>query len=208
MNYSPVLRFLLVLLAACMGAALAETADRDKPMHIEADALRYDDIKRVSVFTGRVVLTKGSILIRGDVVEVRRDAQGYQYGWVTGSGSAPAFFRQKREGVDETIEGEGEAIEYDGRADVVKFSKGAQLRRLRGASLADEIVGALIVYDNLNGRFSVDGSQGGLSSVGKSGRVRAMLTPKPDDTLAAPASPDGPVTPGLRAAPALGGVPN
>ena len=36
----------------------AEKADRNKPMNIEADALRYDDLKQTSVFTGRVVLTK------------------------------------------------------------------------------------------------------------------------------------------------------
>ena len=30
-----------------------------------ADALRYDDLKQTSVFTGKVVVTKGTILIRG-----------------------------------------------------------------------------------------------------------------------------------------------
>lgn len=46
-----------VLLAGAAGAALAEKADRNKPMNIEADSLRYDDLKQVSVFSGRVVLT-------------------------------------------------------------------------------------------------------------------------------------------------------
>jgi lipopolysaccharide export system protein LptA len=32
-----------------------------------------------------------------------------------------AFYRKKRDGVDEYIEGEGERIEYDSRADLVKF---------------------------------------------------------------------------------------
>lgn len=211
MNYSIVLQFLRVLIAACATVAAAETADRNKPMQIEADTLRYDDIKQVSVFTGRVVLSKGSILIRGDVIEVRQDPQGYQFGLVTGSASAPAFFRQKREGVDETIEGEGESIAYDGRADTVKFMNAAQLRRLRGSVLADEIMGAVIVYDNLNDRFSVDGSAGPTSSAVKPGRVRAMLTPKPDGSAApavAPLAPvGGPGAPGLRATPTLGGVP-
>jgi len=31
-------------------AAYAEKADRNKPMNIEADSLRYDDLKQVSVF--------------------------------------------------------------------------------------------------------------------------------------------------------------
>ena len=64
--------------------AWAEKADRGKPMNIEADALRYDDVKQVSIFTGRVVLTKGSIQIRGDRLEVRQDPDGFQFGVATG----------------------------------------------------------------------------------------------------------------------------
>lgn len=36
--------------------AWAERADRDKPMNIEADALRYEDQKQLSTFTGKVVV--------------------------------------------------------------------------------------------------------------------------------------------------------
>src|SRR5688572_17638697 len=114
-------------------AALAERADRNKPMNIEADALRYDDLKQTSIFTGKVVLTKGTIVIRGARVDVRQDPEGYQYGIVTAEPGKLAFYRQKREGVDEFIEGEGETIEYDVKADRVKFIKRAQLRRYRGA---------------------------------------------------------------------------
>ena len=100
----------------------AEKADRDKPMNVEADALRYDDLKQTSVFTGNVVvLTKGTIVIRGARIDVRQDPEGYQYGVVTAEPGKLAFFRQKREGVDECIEGEAEVIEYDGKADHVKF---------------------------------------------------------------------------------------
>ena len=73
----------LCVLALSVGPVHAENADRDKPMNVEADALRYDDVKKISVFTGRVVLTKGTILIRGEKLEVRQDPQGYQYGVVT-----------------------------------------------------------------------------------------------------------------------------
>jgi hypothetical protein len=39
-------------------------ADRDQPMNIEADALRHDD-QQQPVFTGNVVVTKGTIVMRG-----------------------------------------------------------------------------------------------------------------------------------------------
>ena len=66
-------------------------------MNIEADSLRYDDVRQISVFTGRVVVTKGSIVLRGAQIEVRQDPEGFQYGVVTSGADARAFFRQKRD---------------------------------------------------------------------------------------------------------------
>ena len=93
---APLLLSLALLLAG--GHATAEKADRSKPMNVEADALRYDDLKQTSVFTGKVVVTKGTIVIRGARVEVRQDPEGYQYGVVTAEPGKLAFYRQKREG--------------------------------------------------------------------------------------------------------------
>lgn len=186
----------------------AEKADRDKPMNIEADALRYDDVKQLSIFTGQVVLTKGTILIRGDRLEVRQDAQGNQYGVVTAESGKRAFFRQKREGVDETIEGEGETIDYDSRLDTVKFIGQAQLRRYQGVKLNDDFNGGIIVYNNLTDVFTLDGAPaaGAQGSTGQpgapAGRVRAMLTPKSDP---APAPTPATSTP-LRSSPELNDV--
>src|SRR6218665_2478847 len=117
------------LLVLAAGLAQAERADRDKPMNIEADAMRYDDLKQVNVFTGRVVVTKGTIVARGARVEVRKDAQGYQFGVITAAPGELAYYRQKREALDEYIEGEGEVIEYDGKADKVTFIRPAVMRR-------------------------------------------------------------------------------
>lgn len=178
---------LAVALALASPWVSAENADKSKPMNIEADSLRYDDARQVSVFTGKVVITKGSIVIRGQQVEVRQDPQGNQFGTVTAAPSEQAFFRQKREGVDEFIEGEAQTIEYDGKADTVRFVQKAQLRRYRGATLGDQITGAVIVYDNTKDLFTVDGQAGKGSNGAPGTRVRAMLSPKPDANAASPA---------------------
>jgi lipopolysaccharide export system protein LptA len=181
---------LVIAALLCMaGSVQAEKADRNKPMNIEADSLRYDDLKQVSVFTGRVVLTKGSIQIRGDRLEVRQDPDGFQFGVATGSADKPAFYRQKREALDEFIEGEGETITYDGRADTVTFARRAQLRRLRGAAVADEITGGNIVYENLTDHFTVDGvAKNAPNGAPGTGRVNVTLTPKPEPGASAPAA--------------------
>ncbi len=191
----------LLVVLAISSAAIAEKADRNKPMNVESDTLRYDDLKQTSVFTGKVVLTKGTILIRGAKIDVRQDPEGYQFGLITAEPGKLAFFRQKREGLDEFIEGEAETIEYDSRADTVKFISNAQLRRYQGAKLNDEMTGAVILYNNTTDVFSIDGASAKSSPGTAPGRVRAMLTPKPDASLAAPLIPSTP----LRESPALGG---
>ena len=199
---------LFLVCAVSPGLVIAEKADRNKPMNIEADALRYDDLKQTSVFTGRVVLAKGTITIRGAQLNVRQDPEGYQFGQVIAEPGKLAFFRQKREGVDEFIEGEGEVIEYDGRADTVKFIKRAQLRRFRGAVLNDEMTGGVILYDNTTDVFTIDGGVARGTTGAPGGRVRAMLTPKPDAS-ANPPAPSGAaaqqLAPVLRPSTTLGG---
>jgi lipopolysaccharide export system protein LptA len=175
--------FLSLLLIAFLAAgtvlpAAAESADRDKPMNAEADALRYDDLKQTSVFTGNVVITKGTTIIRGAQVDVSQDAEGYQLAIATAAPGKLAYYRKKRDGVDEYIEGEGERIEYDSRADLVKFIKRAVVRRYKGATLNDETTGALIVYDNNTDVFTVDGGAQNRTAANPSGRIRAMMSPR------------------------------
>lgn len=174
-------RFALALVTLWSAAVQAEKADRDKPMNVEADTLLYDDVRQVSVFTGRVVLTKGTILIRGGKLDVRQDPDGNQYGVVTADPGKLAFFRQKREGLDEYIEGEGQTIDYNGPANTVKFITNAQLRRFVGSKFNDEFKAEVIVYNNSTELFTLDGTPVPGNKTGTpAGRVRVMLTPKSD----------------------------
>jgi lipopolysaccharide export system protein LptA len=177
----------LLALALCNASAWAEKADKKKPMNAEADALRYDDLKQTSVFTGNVVITKGTITIRGAQVDIRQDNEGFQFGTAVETGGKRAFFRQKRDVPDEWIEGESETILYDGKADTVTFSKNAVLRRYKGSVVNDETTGSQIVYDNVTDVFNVVGGAANATAANPTGRVRAMITPK--DASVAPATP-------------------
>jgi lipopolysaccharide export system protein LptA len=191
-NFCRAVPWALCLSAAlwCVGAAHAEKADRNLPLNAEADALRHDDARQTSVFTGNVVITKGTIVIRGDQVEVRQDAQGNQFGIVHGK---PGFFRQKRDLVDEFIEGTGQRIDYDSKADTVRFTGNAVLKRFKGTQLNDETTGNVIVYNNTTDVFTVDGGVANRTALNPTGRVRAMLTPVPKEgATPAPAAPVAP----------------
>jgi len=172
----PRLRAALVLAACLSSPAWAEKADRNKPLAIEADAARYDDQKQTGVFTGNVVVTKGSIVMRAARIEVQQLPGGQQLGIATGAAGKVATFSQKREGLDETIEGEAERVEYDGKTEAVKLVNKAVIRRFRGKTLVDETSGAVITYDSLGEVFSVQG--GTVSAANPSGRVRAVLSPR------------------------------
>jgi len=159
------------LLAALAAGAAAEKADRDKPVNLEADRVTIDDSKKIAMFEGNVVLTQGTLQIRGDRMEVRQDKEGFRQGTTWGS---PAHFRQKREGFDEHIEGWAERIEYDGRAESVQMFNRAQLKRGQ-----DEVRGNYISYDSRSEFFQVTGA--GSPAAESGGRVRAVIQPKSKD---------------------------
>lgn len=163
-----------------LSAAYAEKADKALPMNAQADAMRHDDQKQVTHLNGNVVITKGSIVMRGATIEVRVDAQGNQSAAIAGVPGKPAFFRQKRDGINEFIEGEAEQIDYDGKADNVKLNRRAVLRRYTDATLVDELKGSQITYDNATDRYFVDGGASNASAVNPSGRVTAVIGAKPN----------------------------
>jgi len=170
----------LIVLAA---PALAEKADREKPINLEADRVSIDDAKQTALFEGNVLLTQGTMQIRGDRMEVRQDKEGFKFGTTWGD---LAYFRQKRDGYDEYIEGWAERIEYDGRAETMQMFNRAQMKRGQ-----DEVRGSYISYDARTEFFRVTGGGDRTTQSGKpEGRVRAILQPKPKEKP--PASP--PVT--------------
>jgi lipopolysaccharide export system protein LptA len=169
------------MLALGFVCAHAEKADKDKPMNVVADSLKYDDLKQVSIFEGRVVVTKGTLIIHADRLEVRQDPQGNQFGFAQGMGGQKATFRQKRDKPDEWLEGEAHTLNYNGKDDRMEFTGQAVIRRLRGTAVADESMGHVVVYENRTDTFSVDGGKPGTAvATGQNptGRVRAVLTPQ------------------------------
>ncbi|MBC7732059.1 MAG: lipopolysaccharide transport periplasmic protein LptA [Bacteriovorax sp.] len=198
---------LAVSLAACAALpAHAERADRLKPLNVEADQSgRLDLQNQVVVFTGNVVVSKGTMVIRASRIEVRQLPNGYDTATAFGAPGKPATFRQKRDGVDEFIDGEAERLEYDGSKDQIKFIGNAAVRRLRGAAVADEINGNLVTYDATTEVFSVSGGAT-TTAANPGGRVRAVLTPREgtEAALEAAQAASSVPRPALKLSPTLG----
>ena len=162
----------LVLCGAVLtfSSAHAEKADKDKPTQIDANRMTSDDARRISIFEGNVVLTKGTILIRADRITVRQDAEGFQISIATGT---PARFRQKRDGKNEWIEGESLSIEVDDKKENIELREQARIVRDK-----DEVRGDVISVDTRSEFFSVTGGKSAISGTNPEGRVRAVIQPK------------------------------
>lgn len=185
---------ILILSATALAwPALAERADRDKPVNLEADRITVDEAKNVQVFEGNVQLVQGTLVIRTAKLVVTQDADGFQKGIAYGGAGGLARFRQKREGKDEYINGEAERIEYDGRSD-----KAELFNRAHVTSGQDDVRGPYISYDGMTENYLVANLPGSAQRE----RVHAVIQPKAKD--AAKPAPAAPALPDANAAPASG----
>jgi len=170
---------LCTLAAIAAQSAFAEKADRDKPMNVEADTLKHDDQQQLTIFTGKVLMTKGTLVLKAARMEVKQDGQGNQVAKLWAAPGERIFFRQKREGLDEYTEGEAETVIYNSQADTLTLTQRAELRLLRGALVADRIQGQQILVNNTTEIFTVDGKANVTGSPTDSQRVKATITPRP-----------------------------
>jgi lipopolysaccharide export system protein LptA len=175
----PLPRLAALLLAALLPATvLAERADRDKEANVTADHSTLDDLHQVQVLTGHVLLIKGTMRLGGERMEHRQDEQGYQFYVVTAAPGELASFHERRdpvrEGVESTLDGFAERIEYDDRTDRVTLYRRALVKRFENGEQRDELSGSRIVYDARKSNYDVDGR----NPDGTGNRVHIIIAPR------------------------------
>lgn len=177
--------FLLCVLLGASHLAIADKADKQKPVELEADKMTVDDQKQTQVFEGAVQLTQGTLQIRANRLEVTQDATGYQKGTAYGDGKQQAWFKQRREGREDYVEGKGERIVHDGKNDITEFFGNAWVKNGQ-----DEITGPYIRYDSKSQNYVVNNQAGAtkpLLNDPMGGRVRAVIQPKENAAAGTPA---------------------
>ena len=158
----------------------AEKADASKPTNVEADQMAYDDVKQINTFTGNVVLTRGTLIMKAGKMTVTQDPAGYQYATLIAAPGSLATFRQKRDGgPDLWVEGQAERIEYDSKTEVAKLFSKARIRRLEASKPTDEVEGEFISYDSRAEFFTVNNAPSAQGKTGN-GRIKAVIQPRND----------------------------
>ena len=158
---------ILVAVAAALPAA-AERSDREKEIVVGADRLTADDANRTSTFEGNVIVTQGTMRMTAGKVTVREDADRHKFYVANG---APVTFRQKRDKVDEWVEGFAERAEFDDRNDVLRLYNRAKVK-----SNQNEITGDFISYDMRREVAEVSGAPPGKAAPPDS-RVKVIILP-------------------------------
>jgi len=165
----------LILTASSQAFALKE--DQNAPTAIESDVMTYDELKQINIFTGNVKLVRGTLVLRGDKLTLKQTPEGFQIGLAEGK---PASFRQRRDGVGELyVEGFGNRIDYDGKTETVVLTQNAEMRKLEGKKITDEVKGEVITYLQRTEFFTVIGDPH-APKTGTTGRVKVIIQPKED----------------------------
>ena len=195
----------LVLAAAAIllsATAMAEKADRAKPINFSADQpAEVDFQKRVGTLRGNVVITQGTMSIHADRIDFKQNADNTLSATAYGN---PVSFRQKKDGSDEYFEGYAQRAVYSGQKELLELYDRALLKQG-----SDEIRSNYISYNSGTGVFKAEGRPDAPDAVdGPGARVRGVFQPRSDSPLGPKgaaaangkdaAKPDGTSAPGDR----------
>ena len=171
------IQLLGALLVLAGAAAYAQTpAPTEEPSTlILSDTLNYDDLKKQSIFTGSVVLTRGLMTLHADRLDVREDAAGNQFGNAKGNKGRVVTIRQERPETFELIEGTGLRAEYNSSTSEFDLIGQAVVTRHVCGKPFDTIRGERIRYNDKTGTYH---AQGGANSAAAGGRVRSFAEPR------------------------------
>jgi lipopolysaccharide export system protein LptA len=172
----PILCKLLLLGVVASAQAQTPAAPIEEPSTtILSDTLRYDDTKRESSFTGKVVMTRGLLTLSSDTLSMREDAEGNQYGIATADPGKRVFIRQVRPENFEVLEGVGLKANYDGKNETFDLIGQAVVTRYICGKHFDTVSGQQVRY---NQKTDVYQAFSGPDSFNPDGRVRSVAQPK------------------------------
>ncbi|WP_237057782.1 lipopolysaccharide transport periplasmic protein LptA [Microbulbifer sediminum] len=152
----------LILLPGLYATALP--SDRQQPVKVNAQKLEANRGKNLSVYSGNVVITQGSLQIRADRVEVHGNPEG-EIRRVIATGS-PAHFQQQMQQTQNLIKARARRIEFKVNSDELQLTGDAYVDR-DGNTLAAE----QIDYDLNSEKMQAQGQSG-------DGRVEMIWKPE------------------------------
>lgn len=164
----------LVLAVGAQAAALPD--DRSQPIKVQAKKLEANRGENLSVYSGNVVITQGSLQIRADRVEVHGNEDG-EINRVIATGK-PAHFQQQVQQSQTPVKARARRIEFTVASDELHLTGSAHVDRDGNTLTAEKID-----YDLTSEQMQAQGQAG-------DGRVEMIWKPEKKATGEQPAADD------------------
>ncbi|MCP3849904.1 MAG: lipopolysaccharide transport periplasmic protein LptA [Gammaproteobacteria bacterium] len=156
-------------------SAIALSSDRNQPINLEADHADIDDLKGISIYTGNVILTQGSMVIKSNKLTLYNDENNELVKAVAvGLNKKLATFKQRPEGKDKDFRARAITMIYYLDKDKIHLLKNAYVWQA-----GDTFSGDKIIYDTKKETVlasSVKNKNG--TPVSSGGRVKVTIQPK------------------------------
>ncbi len=166
---------LFFILLSLPFAVSALSSDRDQPINLEADTADIDDLKGISIYTGNVILTQGSMVIKSSKLTLYNDKNNeLEKAIAVGTEKKLATFKQRPEGKDKDFRARARTMIYFLDKDKIHLLKNAYVWQA-----GDTFSGDKIIYDTKNETVvasSIKNKSG--QPVSNGNRVRVTIQPK------------------------------
>ena len=131
----------LLSLSAALGSAsaLALPDDSRQPVRIQADSAQMDDKNKVATYTGDVIITQGSMMIKGNVVTVTLNQQG-DIDTATSVGNLAYFEQQQDAAKPDKMQGYAKQIQYQAGKNLIVLTDQAKVINAGNTTEGEKIV--------------------------------------------------------------------
>lgn len=163
--------FLLGTGLAVQQKAQALTSDQKQPIKIEADRGELDNARGVTVYTGHVVVTQGSIRITGRKMTIHYNKKNeIEVLIVEGN---PATYRQLPDSSKVYDQAQAKRMEYHKKENLVTLIGDARVKQEKGTLSGDRIE-----YDSAHSRVrAISNPAAKGTKPGGKGRIRIIIPP-------------------------------
>lgn len=148
--------------------AFALKSDAQQEVHIDAGHATFDQKNKVTVFTGQIVITQGSLVVHAEKGTASEDKDGNQTIELYGT---PVTFVQLNDDGDRT-EGQGNNFQYTTHDNLAILSGRARVKK--GNNL---VMGDKLTYNTQTQIFSATSTNANGVTNTKRGRVTVILQP-------------------------------
>lgn len=150
----------------CPCFAFALKGDEKQPLQIDADQATLDQKQMVSVFSGNVVITKGTLVVHASKGVASQDTAGDRV--LILDGSPVTFVQMGDDG--EKIEGQGNNFNYNSKSHLAVLTGRARIKK--GKNI---VIGDVLTYNSDTQVYSAQSTMGNGVTKKSGGRITVIL---------------------------------